>query len=254
MKTRFAIAPKVSDRRHHKRKKRRQQLLKIISDEKVLLSRLAHNRRGPDRILAVKDGVRVENRIIVRQRIIAVMIAERAFGTAFTRRNVADDREIRLSEQLTVCVAERILHCSDLLADKKRCEQQLRNSFGQWGDRRENKRRRTAVKDRYRESLAALPSLEIMKAAAFPDLPMHARGRRVITLQSIDPKVRLAGRRALGVNKRKCEKMPAVLRPELQERQLVKVWIWLAYFGYRTLSNALRADLQSGKPKVAESP
>ena len=114
MKTGLAVAPQIANRRHHERKQRRQQLLQIIADKKIFLTRLADDRRRIDRVFAMKNRVGSENRIIVLQRIITVMIAERAFGPSLVRRDVAADRKFRFGDQAMTIGPERIRGRLDL--------------------------------------------------------------------------------------------------------------------------------------------
>ena len=95
----LAVRPEPLDRRHHQREQRRQQLLQEIADEEVLLARLADDGRRKDRIVAMRDALHLEHRVVVLQRVVAVVIAERPLGTPQLRRHLADQRELRVGDQ-----------------------------------------------------------------------------------------------------------------------------------------------------------
>src|SRR5688500_1678352 len=102
MKTSFAVTPKVSHCRHYKREKRREKFLQIVADKEILLPRLADDCSRLDRIFAMKERIRVKDRIIVRQRVITVMVAEWSFGASFVRRDVPAYRKLGFSDQAVV--------------------------------------------------------------------------------------------------------------------------------------------------------
>ncbi len=113
MKTSLAVTPKILHRRHHQWEKGRKQFLQIIADKEIFLTRLSDDGRRINGIPSVKDGVRVEDRILMRKRIITVMIAKRPLGTAFVRRNIAADRKLCFREQ-TVVAGDRVVSDADL--------------------------------------------------------------------------------------------------------------------------------------------
>src|SRR6476659_2990267 len=116
METRFAITPKVSDGRHHKREKRREMLLQVISDKEVLLPRLADYSRRVYRVLSVEDRVNIKYRVVMLQRIIAVVVAERTLGTSDIRFNTPAKRKLCFSDKTVMRSSERALRHPDLSA------------------------------------------------------------------------------------------------------------------------------------------
>src|SRR5438067_13935836 len=115
MKTRLAIRPEIAHARHDEWEKRREKFLQVVADEEIFLTWLADNRRRIDRIAAMKDCLDVEDRIIVLQRVVTVMIAERSFGSALVRRNMTDQSKLCFRNEPVSC-AERILRHPDTLA------------------------------------------------------------------------------------------------------------------------------------------
>src|SRR5437016_10707630 len=99
MKSRFAIGPQIAHARHHERKQWRQERLQIITNEKIFLSRFADNSRGIDRIAPMKDSVAVKHRILMSQRVVAVMIAEWPFESTLVRRRGTNQGKLSLGDQ-----------------------------------------------------------------------------------------------------------------------------------------------------------
>ena len=95
----FAVGPEILDGRHDQREQRRQQLLQQVADEEVLLPRLADHRGGIDRVAPVRERAHAEDRVVVPQRVVAVVIAERPLRSPFARRHFADQRELRVGDE-----------------------------------------------------------------------------------------------------------------------------------------------------------
>ena len=96
----LAVGPEVDDARHHEREERREQLLQQVADEEVLLARLADDRRRVDRVLAAGRAPSTsEHRVVVAQRVVAVVVAERPFRPAQPRRHVADERDLGVGDE-----------------------------------------------------------------------------------------------------------------------------------------------------------
>ena len=146
----LAVGPQLLHRRHHQREERRQQLLQQVADVEVLLPRLADHRRRVDRVAAVGDGVDAEHRVVVPQRVVAVVVAERPFGSPLERRHLAHQRELARRDD-RMRVAERARHPGQPLPGDERREQQLGDVLGQRRDRRQDQRRRPAEHHRGRQ-------------------------------------------------------------------------------------------------------
>ena len=99
MIARFAVRPELLHRRHHQWEKRRQQVLQQVADEEVLLPRLADHGRWKDCVASVKEPVDVKDWEVVRERVVAVVVAERAFRPAFAGPHLADQGELGLGDQ-----------------------------------------------------------------------------------------------------------------------------------------------------------
>src|SRR5882724_1132831 len=91
------IRPQIADARHHQRKERRKELLQIISDEEIFLARFADHRSGIDCLATMEDCFDVENRIVMLQRVIAVVIPEWSLGSPFMRRRVTNQGKLGFS-------------------------------------------------------------------------------------------------------------------------------------------------------------
>src|ERR1044071_1621662 len=140
----LAIGPQLLHRGHHQRKERRQQLLQQIADEEVLLPRLPHHRRRIDRVPAVRHALHREHRVVVRQRVVAVVVAEGPFGLAHARRHLVHERELGRRDER---VRALTVHLRQPLAGDERGEHQLGYVLGQRCDGRQNERRRAAEHD-----------------------------------------------------------------------------------------------------------
>src|SRR5437588_198787 len=63
----LAVSPEVAHARHHEWEERREKFLQVVADEEIFLPRLADDGRGVDRILSMKDGLDVEDGIVVSE-------------------------------------------------------------------------------------------------------------------------------------------------------------------------------------------
>src|SRR5436190_16597299 len=138
MKTCFAIRPQIANAGHHQRKQRRQQLLEVIADEKVFLSWFAHDCCGVNSVATMKDRVDMKYRIVVLQRIIAVVITEWTFRTPFVWPRRSYQGELGFSRKTVWRAAH--LRNPDLLTSKQRSQYKFRNIFRQRGNRSEHQR------------------------------------------------------------------------------------------------------------------
>ena len=82
----LAVRPQLLHRRHDEREQRREQFLQQIADEEVLLPRFADDRRGEHRVTPVRERADREDRVVVLQRVVAVVIAEWTLGATHVRR------------------------------------------------------------------------------------------------------------------------------------------------------------------------
>ncbi len=105
MVTSLPVRPEASDGRHDQRKERREQLLEQVSDEEIFLPRLTNHRSREDGVASVGQTLHLEDRIVVLQRVVAVVIAERALRLPKVWRNLAHQRELRSSDDRVGTVA-----------------------------------------------------------------------------------------------------------------------------------------------------
>src|SRR5688572_8087663 len=94
----------------------------------------------------MKYGIGMKHGIVVRQRIVSVVIAERSFRFSLVWRHMSDEGEFAIGEQ--TMPAKRIVCGPDLFIRKQRSEHQLGNIFRKRSDRRNDQRRRPAEKYR----------------------------------------------------------------------------------------------------------
>jgi hypothetical protein len=92
----------------------------------------------------VEDGLDVEDRVVVSQGVVAVVVAEGAFGPALARRHLPDERELGLGDEPVRVARERRVRDAYLLARQHRGEDELGHVFGERRDGREDERGRAA--------------------------------------------------------------------------------------------------------------
>src|SRR2546423_784918 len=63
----LAVSPEVAHARHDEWEERREKFLQVVADEEVFLPRLSDDGRGIDRVLAMKDRIDVEDRVVVSE-------------------------------------------------------------------------------------------------------------------------------------------------------------------------------------------
>jgi hypothetical protein len=92
--TGLSVRPQVHHPRHHEGEQGRKQLLEQVAEVEVLLPRLAHDGGRVDRIASMAEVRDLEHRVVVPQRVVAVVVAEGALGPPNARRDLADEREL----------------------------------------------------------------------------------------------------------------------------------------------------------------
>ena len=128
----LAVAPHGLDRGHYQLAQGRHELLDVGAEEHVFLWRLADNGGREDGVFAVIEALGLEYRVVVLQRVIAVVIAERPLGLAHVRRHHAFNGEFGFGDQ-----GQRgALHAAQALALQQRGQNQLGQILGQRRDGR----------------------------------------------------------------------------------------------------------------------
>ena len=129
----------------------------------------------------------LEYRVVVLQGIVAIMVAERTFGSADVRRDLALDGKFDIGHQLMP--AQRILGHLQFVADEQGSEEQFRQILRERGDGGEHKSRRATDKKCHRQGLVSFFGFIVMVPAAFMDLPMDAGGGIVVPLDAVHAEV-----------------------------------------------------------------
>ena len=186
------------------------------------------------------------------QRVVAVVVAEGAFGLADMGRNDALNGEFGFGDQRQATMG--VFHPAQTLALQERGQNQLGQVFGQGGDGREHQRGRAADEDDQRKGLVALLGNVVVKAAPFLDLPVHAQGLRVVSLDAVHAEVVVAGVGVLGVDQGQGDKVAAVLGPGLEQGQAGEVGRGLHVFADRTPGRGLHADLECSREQILVRP
>ena len=113
------------------------------------------NGRRIDRITAVGQVFDPEDRVIVAQRIIAVMVAERSFGRRSAGAHHPDESELGIGEKRMWTGPGT---SPDATTGEQRRQHEFRNILGQRRNRRQDQRWRTTDKHRHRKPLARAAS------------------------------------------------------------------------------------------------
>src|SRR5829696_10312643 len=119
------------------------------------------------------------------------MVAERALRPSESRCDASANCELSFSDQ-GMMAFYWIRDGFDLPIGHQRRKHQLGHVFREGSNRRDCHRRRTAKKNSHRQRLPSLFRFKIMKATAFPDLPVYTGFIGVEALDPIHAKIRLA--------------------------------------------------------------
>jgi hypothetical protein len=127
----------------------------------------------------VSQCIDLKNRIIVFQRVVAVVIAEGAFRPTLPGRDFADECKLGTRNQRMAAGSrtERDLFPSDQGGENK-----FGDVLGKWCYRRQDQSRRPSQKYGGGEWLPERFSDGIVKAAALSDLPVHTGGGLIMEL------------------------------------------------------------------------
>ncbi|MNW51403.1 hypothetical protein D3C74_288880 [compost metagenome] len=131
--------------------------------------------------------VHVQHREFMLQGIIAEMIAERTFKSAFVRRYEPRYCEFRLGRNPVA--AQRILCHRELFAQDERSDQQLGQMLGNRRNSRGYHGRRAAQEYGNRQRLPAFLGFVVVEPSAFLDLPVYSGRLIVVQLNPVHPQV-----------------------------------------------------------------
>jgi hypothetical protein len=86
----------------------------------------------------VKDRFNIEDRIIVTQRVVTVVIAKWSLRSSFMWRRMSDEGKLRLGCQTVSRLTQRISSELEFLSGQQRSKHELGDVFRQWRDRSED--------------------------------------------------------------------------------------------------------------------
>jgi hypothetical protein len=193
----------------------------------------------------------LEQRVIVLQRVVPVVIAERSLGLPLARGNVSDQREFRERDERMRAAA---MDLRDAVAGDEGCEEHLGHVLGQRRNRGQDERRRTAKEDRRRQGLAARFRDVVVVAAPLPDLPVHAGGAAVVHLHAVHPEVVASSIRVRRVDQGERHERTSILGPAGQCRQAIEPDIRGQLLDDRSGRHLARTDLDQIAGDVARVP
>ena len=187
MEAGFRVGPQVPHPRHGHREGGGEEALQKLSQVVILLFRLADDGGRIDGILPVMDLFDVENREIMGQGVIAVMVAEGSFLTPLVGRNFAGKDKFGLGDD----GVSPSLRSNDgqLFPQDEGGEHKLGKELGYRCDGRGDQRRRSPQKYSHRQGEAPLFRLVVMETAPLVDLPVHPRGLVIENLHPVHPQV-----------------------------------------------------------------
>ena len=223
-----------------------------VAEIEVFLARLPDHGRGDDGVGATTDRVELDDRVVVFQRVVAVVIAEGSLRLAHVGAHSSDESDLRLSDEGVR--ADRVLRERESFADEERSEQKFADVLGERGDRRRGERGRSAEEHRHREGLIRRLRLVQVVAASLVDLPVDPEGLRAVLLHAVDPEVVALVRGVLGVDERPGEKGATVVGPTRDDRERIEGAALFDDFGDRPARAAAHPDAQQGCGDVARVP
>ena len=160
----------------------------------------------------------VQHRILVGERIVTGVVAERTFHPPLGRINVALQHDLGVGRH--VMVHRLAAHHVHGLAAQKAGEHHLVYARWQWRRRRINRRRRGAEYHRHLQPLLLALGVPVVLGAAFVQVPMHPERLIVENLEAIHADVALAGVGIVREHQRQGDVAAAVIGPALQDGQL----------------------------------
>ena len=156
---------------------------------------------GIDGILAVIEVGGLEDRVVVLQGIVPVVVAKRSFWVAKMGRNTTLDRKFGLGDQMMTSLGIR--NHPQLFPLKEGGENQFRNIFGQRGDGGKHQCRRATDVQRHGQCFVELFGGKVVKTAALVNLPVNAGGGIVVTLDAVHAEIVTKAVGVFGVHKGK---------------------------------------------------
>ena len=227
VKSRFVVCPEISDFRMQQARERTEHLLRCIAEKFVLHRRTANDRGGINRILAMCDGLYMEDWKFRCGGVMAEVIAERPFHSAFFRRDQS------FEDKLGVC---RNADGDGSSADKRRspsaeetCEHGFIDSFRQRRDCRHQQGWIGTERHGDFERLMKLLGLVIMEAAPFLNLPVHAGSALVEHMHPVHTHVPVSVAGIIRDDLGQGDEATAVIRPAFENRKLLKIRMFYAF-------------------------
>ncbi len=210
------------------------------------------HRRREDRVAPVQQGATAEDRIVVLERVVPVVIAERAFRCALVRGHLADQHELGVGGDRKRTGG--VVRHRELAAQHQRGQQKLGHVLRQRRDRGQDERGRPAENDVHRQRLGARLRHGVVEAASLADLPVHAGPGRVMDLDAVHAEIAAARLRMLGVDEGEREERTAVAGPGGEGGKPVQVGGRLDRLEHRPRASAPQAHLGERAEGAALAP
>src|SRR5688500_4244828 len=94
----LTVGPEIGYGGHHDGEEGREELLQVIAEVEVLLPWLSDDRRGAHRALFPEKTAAAEDRVVVLERVVPVVIAERALRAHLVRIYFTDEGELAVRD------------------------------------------------------------------------------------------------------------------------------------------------------------
>ena len=205
---------------HDQGKERGEKFLEKIADKVIFLLGPTDNGGRINSVFTMIEMAGPENRIIVLQGVVPVMITKRALRSAYFGRHYSLDGKFGLGNKPVP--TPWIIGHGQLFSLQQRGEHELGNIFRQRRNGGEHQGRRSADIQGHGQGLVVALGNVIMETAALVDLPVDAGGGIVIALDAIHAQVVTEPLRVFGIDKGQGDKGAAVRMPGGEHGQLTK--------------------------------
>ena len=226
---------------HDKGKQGRQQFLQEITDKIIFLFGAANHGGRIDGIVTMVEMGRLENRVVMGQGVITVMVAERPFRPSQSGRHCPLDCKLHLCHQSVP--TQRVFCHGQFFALEQGSQHQLGNVFGQGGNGGQHQGRWSTDEQGHIQGLVALLRSKVMVAAPLMDLPVDAGAGVVIALDTVHAQVMTPSVRMFGVDQGQGDKGAAIGMPGGEQGQLGQAGGLLQILQDRCGAAVLQADL-----------
>ena len=162
----------------------------------------------------------MEDGVVVHRRVESGVVAERSLGTHLAGLHIPLDHEVALGRDFQR-LGDALDEVDRFLAGKSG-EEDLVDAVGKRGRGGQGEGGITTETDGDGHLLAALVVALSVAGSDLMNLPVHPGGLSVVDLDAVHADIPLTGVRVLGVDGRQGDEASSILRPALQDRQMIE--------------------------------